>query len=53
MTIFEEEPVSCKKMMWKITSNNKRKGKIKCNVKNILKVGCLTEKFPHNQRTRE
>jgi hypothetical protein len=28
-------------------------GTIKCNVKNNLRVGWLTEKFPHIQRTKE
>ena len=50
--IFEDDPVSCNKIIWIITKTNKIKGIKKCKVKNKDKVGALILKFPHIQITK-
>jgi hypothetical protein len=51
--ILDEDPVSCKKTIWRKPKTRRMKGIIKCKVKNKLNVGCLTEKLPHIHNTKE
>jgi len=48
-----DDPVSCSAMRCTITSAAIAIGIMKCREKNRFRVGCETEKFPHNHSTRD
>jgi len=48
-----EDPLSCNAIRWISTAPAITMGTIKWSEKNRLRVGCETEKFPHNHSTSD
>jgi hypothetical protein len=46
-----DDPFSWRKIRWAKTNPTTINGSKKCREKNRFRVGCETEKFPHNHRT--